>query len=279
MTLWQTTRFRLDLTRPLVMGIVNNTPDSFSDGGHHHSVTAALRHAEKLLKDGAHILDIGGESTGPGSLPVPLEEEMRRVLPFVQAAVQFGVPISVDTYKAQVMQAVLDAGADIINDVWALRQPGAQSVVANHPQCGVVLMHMHKTPQDMQQTPMQGDAVAQVQNFLAQQTQALVALGVERQRIVWDYGIGIGFGKTVAQNFALLAHQAALTGQGFALLAGWSRKSSLGQVTNRPVEERMVPSVAAAVLAVERGARIVRVHDVAETVSALAVWQAMHDNE
>ena len=279
MALWQTTRFRLDLTRPLVMGIVNNTPDSFSDGGHHHSVTAALRHAEKLLKDGAHILDIGGESTGPGSLPVPLEEEMRRVLPFVQAAVQFGVPISVDTYKAQVMQAVLDAGADIINDVWALRQPGAQSVVANHPQCGVVLMHMHKTPQDMQQTPMQGDAVAQVQNFLAQQTQALVALGVERQRIVWDYGIGIGFGKTVAQNFALLAHQAALTGQGFALLAGWSRKSSLGQVTNRPVEERMVPSVAAAVLAVERGARIVRVHDVAETVSALAVWQAMHDNE
>ena len=278
MTLWQTTRFRLDLTRPLVMGIVNNTPDSFSDGGHHHSVTAALRHAEKLLKDGAHILDIGGESTRPGSSPVPLEEEMRRVLPFVQAAVQFGVPISVDTYKAQVMQAVLDAGADIINDVWALRQPGAQSVVANHPQCGVVLMHMHKTPQDMQQTPMQGDAVAQVQNFLAQQTQALVALGVERQRIVWDYGIGIGFGKTVAQNFALLAHQAALTGQGFALLAGWSRKSSLGQVTNRPVEERMVPSVAAALLAVERGARIVRVHDVAETVAALAVWQAMHDN-
>ena len=202
---------------------------------------------------------------------------MRRVLPFVQAAVQFGVPISVDTYKAQVMQAVLDAGADIINDVWALRQPEAQSVVANHPHCGVVLMHMHKTPQDMQQTPMQGDAVAQVQNFLAQQTQALVALGVERQRIVWDYGIG--FGKTVAQNFALLAHQAALAGQGFALLAGWSRKSSLGQVTNRPVEERMVPSVAAAVLAVERGARIVRVHDVAETVSALAVWQAMHDNE
>lgn len=280
MPIWQTTRFRLDLTRPLVMGIVNNTPDSFSDGGHHHSVTAALRHAEKLLKDGAHILDIGGESTRPGSPPpVPLEEEMRRVLPFVQAAVQFGVPISVDTYKAQVMQAVLDAGADIINDVWALRQPGAQSVVANHPQCGVVLMHMHKTPQDMQQTPMQGDAVAQVQNFLAQQTQALVALGVERQRIVWDYGIGISFGKTVAQNFALLAHQAALTGQGFALLAGWSRKSSLGQVTNRPVEERMVPSVAAAVLAVERGARIVRVHDVAETVSALAVWQAMHDNE
>ena len=277
MALWQTTRFRLDLTRPLVMGIVNNTPDSFSDGGHHHSVTAALRHAEKLLKDGAHILDIGGESTRPGSPAVPLEEEMRRVLPFVQAAVQFGVPISVDTYKAQVMQAVLDAGADIINDVWALRQPGAQSVVANHPQCGVVLMHMHKTPQDMQQTPMQGDAVAQVQDFLAQQTQALLALGVERQRIVWDYGIG--FGKTVAQNFALLAHQAALTRQGFALLAGWSRKSSLGQVTNLSVEERMVPSVAAAVLAVERGARIVRVHDVAETVSALAVWQAMHDNE
>ncbi len=280
MALWQTTRFRLDLTRPLVMGIVNNTPDSFSDGGHHHSVTAALRHAEKLLQNGAHILDIGGESTRPGSPPVPLEEEMRRVLPFVQAAVQFGVPISVDTYKAQVMQAVLDAGADIINDVWALRQPGAQSVVANHPQCGVVLMHMHKTPQDMQQTPMQGDAVGPgAEAFSAQQTQALVALGVERQRIVWD-SHGIGFGKTVAQNFALLAHQAALTGQGFALLAGWSRKSSLGASKRTvAVEERIVPSVAAAVLAVERGARIVRVHDVAETVSALAVWQAMHDNE
>lgn len=274
---WKTTRFDVDLSEPQIMGIVNLTPDSFSDGGQFPNASHALQHCEQLLKDGAHMLDIGGESTRPGSAGVPVEEELRRVLPVVSEAVKFNVPISVDTSKPEVMAAVLDLGADIINDVWALRQPGAQSVVANHPHCGVVLMHMHKTPQDMQQTPMQGDAVAQVQNFLAQQTQALLALGVERQRIVWDYGIG--FGKTVAQNFALLAQQAALTRQGFALLAGWSRKSSLGQVTNLSVEERMVPSVAAAVLAVERGARIVRVHDVAETVSALAVWQAMHDNE
>lgn len=276
MALWQTTRFSLDLTRPLVMGIVNNTPDSFSDGGQHHSPRAALRHAEKLLKDGAHILDIGGESTRPGSPPVPEDEELRRVLPVVQEAVRLGVPISVDTNKAAVMQAVLDAGADIINDVWALRQPGARATVAAHPHCGIVLMHMHKTPLDMQQAPMAGDPVPQVLDFLQQQTQALLALGVETTRIAWDYGIG--FGKSVEQNFALLARQQALLALDFPLLAGWSRKSALGHVTGLPVEQRLLPSVAAALLAVERGALIVRVHDVAETVAALAVWQAMHDN-
>ncbi len=276
MALWQTTRFSLDLTRPLVMGIVNNTPDSFSDGGQHHSPGAALRHAEKLLKDGAHILDIGGESTRPGSPPVPENEELRRVLPVVKEAVRLGVPISVDTNKAAVMQAVLDAGADIINDVWALRQPGAQATVAAHPRCGIVLMHMHKTPLDMQQAPMTGDPVPQVLDFLQQQTQALLALGIDTTRIAWDYGIG--FGKSVAQNFALLARQQDLLALDFPLLAGWSRKSALGHVTDLPVEQRLVPSVAAALLAVERGARIVRVHDVAETVAALAVWQAMHDN-
>lgn len=276
MALWQTTRFSLDLKRPLVMGIVNSTPDSFSDGGQHHSPDAALRHAEKLLKDGAHILDIGGESTRPGSPPVPEDEELRRVLPVVKEAVRLGVPISVDTNKAAVMQAVLDAGADIINDIWALRQPGAQATVAAHPRCGIVLMHMHKTPLDMQQTPMAGDCAPQVLDFLQQQTQALLALGVDTTRIVWDYGIG--FGKSVAQNFALLARQQDLLALDFPLLAGWSRKSALGQVSGLPVEQRLVPSVAAALLAVERGARIVRVHDVAQTVAALAVWQAMHDN-
>lgn len=276
MPIWQTSRFSLDLTRPLVMGIVNNTPDSFSDGGRHHSLTAALRHAEKLLQDGAHILDIGGESTRPGSPAVPEAEELERVLPLVREAVKFGVPISVDTYKAAVMQAVLDAGADIINDIWALRQPGAQAVAAAHPRCGIVLMHMHKTPQDMQLAPMAGDPVPQVVQFLKQQTHSLLVLGVDSSRIVWDYGIG--FGKSVEQNFALLARQSQLLKQDFTLLAGWSRKSSLGHATGLPVQERMVPSVAAALLAVERGARIVRVHDVAETVAALAVWQAMHDN-
>lgn len=271
---WQTTRFLLDLQRPVVMGIVNNTPDSFSDGGKYQG-QQALHHAEQLVKEGAEILDIGGESTRPGSPAVPLEEELLRVLPVVKEAVNLGVAVSVDTYKPQVMQAVLDLGADIINDVWSLRQPGAQDVVALHPSCGMCLMHMHQTPQNMHLQHMQGDAVPQVRDFLQQQSQVLMARGVARQRIVWDYGIG--FGKSVAQNFALLARQATLLGLDFPLLAGWSRKGSLGQVSGLPVEQRMVPSVAAALLAVERGARIVRVHDVAETQAALSVWQAMHD--
>lgn len=271
---WQTTRFALNLERPLIMGIVNNTPDSFSDGGQYQG-QQALAHAEQLVKEGADILDIGGESTRPGSPAVPLEEELRRVLPVVKEAVQLGIPVSVDTYKPQVMQAVLDLGADIINDVWGLRQPGAQDVVAHHPSCGVCLMHMHQTPQDMHLHHLQGDALPQVRDFLLQASQALMARGVARQRIVWDYGIG--FGKSVAQNFALLAQQSALLGLDFPLLAGWSRKGSLGQVTGLPVQQRMVPSVAAALLAVERGARIVRVHDVADTKAALSVWQAMYD--
>ncbi len=271
--IWQTSRFALQLARPRVMGIVNATPDSFSDGGHHAGAAAALRHCEQLLKDGADILDIGGESTRPGSPPVPLQEELDRVLPVVQGAVRLGVPVSVDTYKAQVMQAVLDLGADIINDIWALRQPGAAEVVARHGRCGVCLMHMHGEPASMQLSPLQGDAVPQVLQFLKHSAQALQGLGVEKARIVLD--CGIGFGKTVEQNFALLARQDELLAAGYPLLAGWSRKSSLGSVTGLAVDERLAPSVAAAVLAVEQGARIVRVHDVRETVAALAVWQAM----
>jgi len=274
---WQTSRFLLDLERPLVMGIVNITPDSFSDGGRHDRLAPALAHCEQLLKDGAHILDIGGESTRPGSPAVGLEDELARVLPLVREAVKLGVPISVDTYKTEVMQAVLDLGADIINDIWALRQPGAAQAVASHAQCGVCLMHMHSVPQSMHQEHMQGDPVVQVRDFLAAAAQGLEALGVARARIVLD--AGTGFGKTVAQNFALLAREAELAALGYPLLAGWSRKGSLGQVTGLPVGERMVPSVAAALLSVERGARIVRVHDVRETVAALQVWQAMRDND
>ena len=274
---WQTTRYRLDLARPQVMGIVNATPDSFSDGGRHASAAAALRHCEQLLKDGAHILDIGGESTRPGSPAVPLDEELARVLPVVRGAVQLGVPVSVDTYKSEVMQAVLDLGADIVNDIWALRQPGAAQVVARHGACGLCLMHMHRDPQTMQAAPMQGDVVPQVLSFLELAARGLQGLGVEKARIVLD--AGTGFGKTVAQNFALLARQHELLGLGYPLLAGWSRKSSLGAVTGLDVQDRLVPSVAAAVLAVERGARIVRVHDVRETVAALAVWQAMNEQQ
>ena len=271
--IWQTSRFAIDLARPQVMGIVNVTPDSFSDGGRHDSTAAALRHCEQLLKEGADILDIGGESTRPGSPAVPLDEELSRVVPLVREAVTLGVPISVDTYKPEVMRAVLDLGADIVNDIWALRQPGAAAAVAAHPQCGVCLMHMHRDPQTMQQAPMDGDVVPQVLSFLQLQAHNLLALGVEKTRILLD--AGIGFGKTVEQNFALLARHSELLAAGYPLLAGWSRKSSLGAVTGLEVDQRMVPSVAAAVLAVERGASVVRVHDVRETVAALAVWSAM----
>jgi len=271
--IWQTSRFSIDLERPKVMGIVNVTPDSFSDGGRHASTIAALRHCEQLLKDGADILDIGGESTRPGSPAVPLDEELARVVPLVREAVALGVPISVDTYKPAVMRAVLDLGADIVNDIWALRQPGAVAVVATHPQCGVCLMHMHRDPQTMQATPMTGDVVPQVLSFLELHAHNLQAQGVKKDQILLDPGIG--FGKTVEQNFALLARQNDLLGAGYPLLVGWSRKSSLGAVAGLDVDQRMVPSVAAAVLAVDRGASVVRVHDVRETVAALAVWSAM----
>jgi dihydropteroate synthase len=279
--IWQTSRFALDLTKPCVMGIVNVTPDSFSDGGQHASVEAALRHCERLLADGAHVLDIGGESSRPGATPLPLADELARVLPVVRGAVAMGVPVSVDTYKPEVMQAVLDLGADIINDIWALRQSGAADMVARYPDCGVCLMHMHREPQTMQVEPMQGDVVVQVLAFLSDAAAQLQARGVAPQRIVLDPGIG--FGKTVAQNFSLLARQRELLAAGYPLLAGWSRKSSLATATSRSLatlasldpQARMVPSVAAALLAVERGARIVRVHDVRETVQALAVLGAI----
>ena len=268
---WKTTRFEIDLSTPKVMGIVNVTPDSFSDGNQHANLTSALKHCELLLKQGAHILDIGGESTRPGAKQVSLEEELERVLPVVKEAMRLNVPLSVDTYKPEVMQAVLDLGADIINDIWALRQKGALEVVAMHPSCGVCLMHMHAQPLDMQVHPMEGLAIPTVVSFLQTRAQALQASGVAKERIALDPGIG--FGKTVEQNFELLTHQSQLSNLGYPLLVGWSRKSSLGAVTGCEVDDRLVPSVAAALLAVERGARVVRVHDVKATVQALAVWQ------
>jgi dihydropteroate synthase len=279
MACWQTARYRIDLSQPQVMGIVNVTPDSFADGGQHADTASALRHCEQLLKDGAHLLDIGGESTRPGSPAVPLAEELARVLPVLRQAVCMGVPVAVDTYKPEVMAAALDLGADIVNDIWALRQPGAVDVVRAHPACGVCLMHMHRDPQTMQTAPMAGDAVPQVLRFLQQVAQALQAQGVDQRRIVVDPGIG--FGKTVAQNFALLARQPELLAAGYPLLVGWSRKSSIGAVVSGHPDpaERVAGSVAAALLAVERGARIVRVHDVRETVQALAVWRQVQAAE
>ena len=261
------------------MGIVNVTPDSFSDGGRHFTVgggsAGALAHCVQLLRDGADLLDIGGESTRPGAPPVPLDEELSRVLPVVRHAVTLGVPVSVDTYKPEVMHAVLDLGADIINDVWALRQPGAAQAVAAHPACGICLMHMHREPRTMQAMPMEGDIVPQVLSFLGQVALELESAGVAKSRIVLD--TGVGFGKTVAQNFSLLARQREFLALGYPLLAAWSRKSSLAAVCGNAdgmldMAGRLVPSVTAAVLAVERGARIVRVHDVHETAQALKVW-------
>lgn len=275
---WQTSRFRIDLAQPRVMGIVNVTPDSFSDGGAHASTSAALRHCEQLLKEGADILDIGGESTRPGSPAVPLEDELARVLPVVREAVKLNVPLSIDTYKPEVMRAVLDLGADIVNDIWALRQPGAREAVAAHPSCGICLMHMHRDPQTMQAVPMNGDVVPEVLSFLQAQVQLLHVLKVDPSRITLDPGVG--FGKTVAQNFALLARQRELLACGLPLLLGWSRKSSIGAVTGiEAAGERIAPSVAAAVLAVDRGAAVVRVHDVRDTVAAIAVWRAMREQE
>jgi dihydropteroate synthase len=271
---WQTTRFDIDLSIPQVMGIVNVTPDSFSDGGQHAGTLAALKHCEQLIRDGAHMLDIGGESTRPGSPAVPLDEELARVLPVVREAVKLGVPLSVDTYKPEVMQAVLDVGVDIVNDIWALRRGNALDVVAAHPRCGVCLMHMHRDPQTMQVAPMEGDVLPSVAAFLSLRADALMSRGVAHERIVLD--AGVGFGKTVAQNFSLLARQGELLALGWPMLAGWSRKSSLGAVTGREVPaERVAASVAAALLSVERGARVVRVHDVSETVDALSIWQAI----
>ena len=281
---WQTTRFQVDLSQPRVMGIVNVTPDSFSDGGQHFAADVARAHCEQLLQEGADMLDIGGESTRPGALPVSAEDEWARVQPVLQHALTLGVPVSVDTYKPQVMQWALDAGADIINDVWALRWRGesvgaspsaahAAQVIAQHGSCGVCLMHMHREPQTMQSAPMDGDAVPQVAQFLRDAALGLEAAGVARARICLDYGIG--FGKTLAQNFALLARQRELRALGYPLLAGWSRKSSLASAAALGEGSRLTASVTAAVLAADRGARVLRVHDVAATKQGVAVWAAM----
>lgn len=287
---WMTSRFVINLDVPKIMGIVNVTPDSFSDGGKHASTSAALRRCEMLIQDGVDILDIGGESTRPGATPLSIDDELSRVMPVLRHAVTMGVPVSIDTYKPQVMQAALDVGVDIINDIWALRWRASDpalialrgvDVVATHPACGVCLMHMHREPLSMQVMPMEGDVTSQVLVFLQRAASELQALGVAKSRIAVDPGIG--FGKTVAQNFELLARQRDLLVCGYPLVAGWSRKSSLAAVLGNPPayegvsqrHPRMVASVAAALLAVERGASMVRVHDVRETAEAFKVLQAI----
>ncbi len=270
---WQTTRFRLDLSRPLVMGIVNATPDSFSDGGQHGSASAAIAHCERLVREGADLLDIGGESTRPGAQAPGDGGELQRVLPVLQAAVSLGVPVSVDTSSPVVMGVALDLGVDIVNDVRALRRPGALACVAAHPRSGVCLMHLRGEPDTMQGCTDYGDVVAEVRDFLRERAGAVEAAGVARERIAIDPGIG--FAKQPEHNLALLARQAELCGLGWPVLVGWSRKGTLGLLTGRPVDQRLVASVTAALLAAQRGAAILRVHDVAATVDALKVWRAV----
>ncbi|WP_183968024.1 dihydropteroate synthase [Quisquiliibacterium transsilvanicum] len=265
-------RFELQLSRPLVMGIVNTTPDSFSDGGRYLAADAAIRHARRLLDEGADLLDIGGESTRPGSAAVSEAEELGRVLPVLEALRGCGRPLSVDTRHAAVMRGVLSAGADMINDVAGFRAPGALEAVAGGT-AGLCVMHMLGEPSTMQQAPVYRDVVAEVAAFLRDRVSALLACGVARERIVLDPGIG--FGKNLEHNLSLLRGLSGLAGLGLPLLLGVSRKSMVGQITGRGVGERMAGSVAAALASVHRGAAIVRVHDVAETKDALAVWQAI----
>lgn len=264
----------LQLQRPQVMGIVNVTPDSFSDGGQHQDVQAAIAHGLRLVSEGADILDVGGESTRPGAGEVSLQEELQRVIPVIEGlAAQVDVPISIDTSKPEVMQAAVAAGAGIINDVYALRREGALEMAARLG-VPVILMHMQGEPRSMQQAPQYQDVVAEVHRFLAERMFACEMAGIDRKQIVVDPGFG--FGKTLAHNLQLLAQLARFAELGVPLLAGLSRKRSIGEITGRDnPQERLHGSVAAHLLAVERGAAIVRVHDVAATVDALKVWQAL----
>ena len=265
-------QFKLDLSRPRVMGIVNVTPDSFSDGGQHLQRDAAIAHAQRLFEEGADILDIGGESTRPGALPVGVQEELDRVLPIIESLHGLPVPVSVDTCKPEVMQAAIAAGAHMINDINALQDAAALDAVAASS-VAVCLMHKQGTPQTMQQQPQYQDPVAEIGGFLRARIAAAEAAGIERTRIVIDPGFG--FGKTLAHNLDLLRHLDNLCQLGVPVLAGLSRKSMLGAITGRDVGHRLSASVAAALIAVQRGAAIVRVHDVRETVDALKILDAV----
>ena len=266
-------RFEFDLKRPLVMGIVNVTPDSFSDGGLFFDADAAIAHARELIAQGADILDLGGESTRPGALAVSAEDETARLLPVVEALRTDGIALSVDTSKAVVMRAVLDAGADMINDVYAFRQPEAVAAVA-HRSCGVCAMHMQGEPRTMQEAPAYDDVMDDVVDFLNERAQCLQAAGVSRRRVMLDPGFG--FGKTVAQNYQLLRQLSTLIHRtGFPILTGLSRKSMIGAIVNRPAPERLAGSLSAMLACVMHGSSIVRVHDDAATVDAVRVWQTI----
>lgn len=265
-------RFTFPLDRPLIMGVVNVTPDSFSDGGRLLDARQAIDHALMLVEQGADILDVGGESTRPGAAPVAEEEELRRVLPVIEALAARGLAVSADTRKPRVMREAIQADAAMINDVMALREPGAIEAVAQSG-AAICLMHMQNDPQTMQAAPHYDDVVAEVRGFLARRIAVCEAAGIVRSRLVADPGFG--FGKTLAHNLVLLKNLGRLADLGVPVLAGMSRKSMLGALTGRPLEAREYAGVAAHLAAVARGARIVRVHDVAAMKDALQVWEAV----
>jgi len=273
---WRCGQASLSLAHPLVMGIVNVTPDSFSDGGRFLAAERAVEHARTLAEQGADILDIGGESTRPGAEAVSTGEELARVIPVLEGLAGIGVPLSIDTRQPDVMRAAIAAGATIVNDVNALRAPGALDICAGS-HVGICLMHMQGEPRTMQVAPSYDDAVAEIRDFLVERVATCVAAGIDRTRLVVDPGFG--FGKTLAHNLALLRRLGDLGRDLPPMLVGLSRKSVLGAITGKTIEDRAHASVAAALLAVQRGARIVRVHDVKATRNALAVWSAVEEGD
>ena len=273
---WRCGRFLFDFSkrkRPLVMGILNATPDSFSDGGKFRTARDAIAQAELMIKSGADMIDIGGESTRPGATPVALQEELDRVLPVTEALKNCGVALSIDTYKAETMRQALRAGVDCVNDIWALRQEGAINSVLESSDCGIVLMHMQRDPVTMQFNPEYKDVVTEVIAFLQERTDSLMDAGIDKDRIAIDPGFG--FGKSLEHNLQMLAHFDLFLKLNYPVLAGVSRKSMLGKVTGKETNERVAASIAAAVMAADRGAKIVRAHDVSETVDALKLWEAV----
>ncbi|WP_281746388.1 dihydropteroate synthase [Polynucleobacter yangtzensis] len=273
---WRCGRFLFDFAkrnRPIVMGILNATPDSFSDGGKFRSPKDAIAQAESMLADGVDLIDIGGESTRPGAEPVGLQEELDRVLPVIEAVKDCGVPLSIDTYKSETMRQALNAGVDCVNDIWALRQTGAVDAVLESQNCGIVLMHMQRDPLTMQFNPEYINVIAEVKQFLKGQADLIISSGIASDRIAIDPGFG--FGKSLEHNLNMLTNFAEFSSLGFPVLAGISRKSMIGKITGKDTNNRMAASIAAAIMAADRGATIVRVHDVAETVDALKLWEAI----
>ena len=275
-TTWRCGRFLFDFTkrkRPIVMGILNATPDSFSDGGKFRTPKDALAQAERMIASGVDLIDIGGESTRPGAEPVELQEELDRVLPVIEGLKDCGAPLSIDTYKAETMRQALKAGVDCVNDIWALRQEGAVDAVLEKKDCGIILMHMQRDPLSMQFNPEYQDVIAEVILFLRERAELLRSKGVDANRIAIDPGFG--FGKSLDHNLQMLSQFSDFSGLGYLVLAGMSRKSMFGKLTGKDTHERVAPSIAAAIMAADRGAKIIRVHDVPETVDALKLWEAI----